>query len=347
MNVTIKDVASKAKVATSTVSRVISDSPKISEDTKRRVRAVMEELGYHPNYNGRILVSQSTKTIGIVTKVSTINSSDNLFFTELLRGISEASHEQDYSIYLTTGNNEASIFKEVEKMVKGKRVDGVIVLYSKEDDQVVPFLRENQMPFVMLGKPVERANETMFVDNDNVQASKDATQYLIKMGHERIGFIGGDSSFEVARDRLEGYKQALLSKELELEEGVIKNIEQESDGAERIVEEILALPEPPTALVITNDYHALKVMRYMERKGLKLPEEMSIIGFNNTMISTLANPPLTTVDTQSFQLGHESAKNLIDLLNDPSAVMKSIIIPTVIIERESCENRTISRNKPV
>ncbi|UOQ44818.1 LacI family transcriptional regulator [Halobacillus salinarum] len=343
MKVTIKDVARQANVATSTVSRVISNSPKISEETKRRVRKVMDEMGYYLNYNGRILVSQSTQTIGIVTKSVSVQSFDNLFFTELLKGISEASHEQDYSIYLTTGNEEETIYNEVIKMVKGKRVDGVIVLYSKEDDKVVPFLRENNIPFVVLGKPVAHTSETMYVDNDNVQASKEATNYLIDLGHTNIGFIGGDSHYEVARDRLEGYKQAIRAKGWKLDKNLIKNLENHNINEEEVVEELISGPEPPTGLVVTSDFNALKVMRYLGQKGIKIPEEMSVIGFNNTMISQLTNPPLTTVDTQSFQLGHESARNLIDLLKHPSTLMKSIIIPTVIIERDSCARHQASK----
>ncbi|QAS53348.1 LacI family DNA-binding transcriptional regulator [Halobacillus litoralis] len=345
MSVTIKDVAKKADVAPSTVSRVISDSPRISEKTKRKVRKVMDELGYHLNYNGRVLVSQSTQTIGIVTKVSSVHSFENPFFSELLRGISDACHESDYSIYLTTGNTEEAIYQEVVKMVQGKRVDGVIVLYSRQDDKVVPYLRECEFPFVMVGKPVDRASETMFVDNDNIQASKDVTEYMIALGHEKIGFIGGDSHYEVARDRLEGFRLALSNHNLKVNEELRKNIHPGKVDADEVVKELMDLPDPPTGLVITDDYNALLVMRALAARGVKLPEDMSIVGFNNTMIAQLSNPPLTTVDTQSIQLGHESARNLIDLLNRPDMIKKSVIIPTVIVERESCKERWIYRQE--
>lgn len=336
VSVTIKDVAKKANVAPSTVSRVLSDSPRISERTKRKVRKVMDELGYHINYNGRVLVSQSTKTIGIVTKVSSDHSFENPFFSELLRGISDACHENDYSIYLTTGNTEEAIFQEVVKMVQGKRVDGVIVLYSREGDKVVPYLRECDFPFVMLGKPVDQPGETMYVDNDNVQASKDVTNYLIHLGHKRIGYIGGSSQYEVARDRLQGFRLAMLENGLEISEELLKNIQANKPDPEKVAEEVVSLPDPPTALVFTDEYTASTVMRSLTSSGMKLPEQMSIVGFNNTMISSLSNPPLTTVDTQSIQLGNESARSLIDLLKRPDMVKKSVIIPTVIVERESC-----------
>nr|WP_242520295.1 LacI family DNA-binding transcriptional regulator [Halobacillus kuroshimensis] len=335
VSVTIKDVAKKAGVAPSTVSRVISDSPRISEKTKRKVRKVMDELGYHLNYNGRVLVSQSTQTIGIVTKVSSDHFFENPFFSELLRGISDACHERDYSMYLTTGNTEEAIFQEVVKMVQGKRVDGVLVLYSREDDQVVPFLRESSFPFVVLGKPVDRPGETMYVDNDNVQASKEMTRYLIGLGHERIGYVGGNSQFEVARDRLEGYRAAMKDQGLPIDEKWLKNDPSDKQDPDQIVEQLLVLEKIPTALIFTDEYNALTVMRSLSRRGVSIPEQMSIAAFNNTVVSRLADPPLTTVDTQAIQLGHESASSLIDLLKRPDMVKKSMIIPTRIVERES------------
>ncbi|WP_079478117.1 LacI family DNA-binding transcriptional regulator [Halobacillus salinus] len=343
MSVTIKDVARVANVAPSTVSRVLSDSPSISEKTKRRVRQVMDELGYHINYNGRSLVSQSTQTIGIVTKVASIHSFDNPFFSELLRGISEACHDGDYSIYLTTGNTEEAIFRETVKMVNGKRVDGVIVLYSREDDNVVPFLRESNFPFVMVGKPIDKSGETMFVDNDNIQASRDVTNYLLDKGHENVAFIGGDSHFEVARDRLAGFKLALADRGLGSDDRYVKNIQKDEADAEQVVRELTTLHEPPTGIVVTDDYNSMMVMREFEKIGYNLPEDMSIVGFNNTMISRLCNPPLTTVDTQSFQLGHESARNMIDMIKHPDTLKKSIIIPTVIVERDSCMTRKMTK----
>ncbi|MCA0985514.1 LacI family transcriptional regulator [Halobacillus yeomjeoni] len=336
MSVTIKDVAKKADVAPSTVSRVISDSPRISEKTKRRVRSVMEEIGYHINYNGRVLVSKSTQTIGIVTKVSSVHSFDNPFFSEMLRGISDSCHESDYSLYLTTGNTEESIYKEVVKMVQGKRVDGVIVLYSRADDPVISYLRKSDCPFVMIGKPADRTSETMYVDNDNIQASLDVTDHLMKLGHKRIAFIGGDSQFEVARDRLNGFHQAFTKRGWKADDSWIRHIQTSSPDAQKVVDDLLELEDAPTAMVVTDDYNAMRVMNALRSRGLSLPQEMSIVGFNNTMIARLSTPALTTVDTQSVQLGYQSAEMLMDKLKHPDRINRSMIIPTIIVERESC-----------
>ncbi|GGF30580.1 LacI family transcriptional regulator [Halobacillus andaensis] len=338
MSVTIKDVAKRANVAPSTVSRVISDSPRISEDTKRRVRKIMEEMGYHLNLNGRVLVRQSTQTIGIVMKDSATHSFENPFFSEILKGISESCHKRDYSLNLTTGESEESIFQDVVKMVQGKRVDGIIVLYSKEDDKVAPYLMKHNFPFVVVGKPLYGANKFMYVDNDNIEASREATNYLIDRGHRELGFIGGDLKFEVTRDRLKGFKLAAKQHGIEINDHSVRSIDLNDtvENGKNIVKDLMGLPQPPTGLVITDDYNGLTVMSALQEQNIKVPDNVSIIGFNNTMIAKLANPPLTTVDTNPYQLGYEASNGLIDILHEPSMIKRGVIIPTNIVERDSC-----------
>lgn len=336
MAVTIKDVAKKAAVAPSTVSRVISDSPKISEQTKRRVRKIIEEMGYHLNYNARVLVQQSTKTIGIVMKNSTSESLHSPFTPEIIRGISALCSKHDFSISLTTGESEEAIFQDTVKMVQGKRVDGMIVLYSKKDDKVVPYLIENGIPFVVVGKPLISANKIMFVDNDNVLAAREATDFLINLGHKRIAFVGGDLQFEVAEARLNGYTQAMSLSKLDVQEAYPKNIQFNPEQGKQVITELMYRTEPPTALVVTDDLNALIILSVLREINIKVPDDVSIISFNNSKIARIASPPLTSVDVQIYQLGYESARCLIEEITDPSTFKKSVIIPTVIEERESC-----------
>ncbi|WP_342504767.1 LacI family DNA-binding transcriptional regulator [Sporosarcina sp. FSL K6-2383] len=336
MSVTIKDVAARAGVAPSTVSRVLSDSPHISDKTKQKVRKVMDEMGYHLNYSAQMLATQSTKTIGIIMKNSTSEIMHNSFFPEVIRGISALCSKYDFSISLTTGESEEEIFNDTVKMVRGKRVDGMIVLYSKKEDKVVPYLIESGIPFVVIGKPLIESSKIMFVDNDNIQAAKEATDFLLNLGHEKIAFIGEDEQFEVSEARLNGFSQAIKGRDLTVPKSYIKNIAFNPNHGRQIIGELLDLLEPPTALVVSDDLNALIVLTALSERGIKVPDDMSMIVFNDSVIAKVSNPSLTTVDTQIFQLGYESANCLIELVKEPTMFKKSVIIPTVIVERNSC-----------
>ncbi|NRG44928.1 LacI family DNA-binding transcriptional regulator [Bacillus sp. CRN 9] len=337
MSVTIKDVAKKAGVAPSTVSRVIAESPKISKETKKKVRKVMDELGYHLNLNARNLVQKSTKTIGIVLKNSASQSLLNPVFPEILNGISAFCHQEDFSIILTSGSSEEEIFQDTVKIVQGKKVDGIIVMYSKKDDKVVPYLSECGIPFLVIGKPVFGLNEVMYVDNDNVFAAKQATDYLIKLGHRQIAFISAAPNYEVSVSRCYGYKLALTENNLEIKESYIKSFQiEQKDPGKQAVTELMQMTEPPTALLIADDLQAMLVLLILRELKIKVPEDVSIVAFNNTIISRLSSPPLTSVNIQTYQLGYEAARCLIEQIKEPDSSKKSVIIPTNMEERESC-----------
>jgi len=334
--VTIKDIAKAANVAPSTVSRVIADSPKISPETKRKVKEIMKELGYHPNFNARSLASQSTQTIGLVFPNSGNIAFQNPFFSEVLRWISEGVNEKHYAIQLTTGKTEEEIFDDVVKMVQGKRVDGIILLYSKENDSVINYLCEKNFPFVLIGKPYHYSDLITSVDNDNILAAKEGTNYLLNLGHKRIGFIGGNKNLMVTKDRLLGYKWALMEADIDIREDYIIHEEFLLQGGQEAVKELLSLDEPPTALLVVDDLMTLGVVRTIHDMNLKVPDDISIVSFNNALFSELSNPPLTTIDINILGLGLEAVKGLIASIDNPNESKKRIIIPHTIIERSSC-----------
>lgn len=340
MSVTIKDVAKKANVSPSTVSRVISNSDKISEATKKKVRKIMGELGYYANLNARMLVQKSTKTIGVVMKHSTSEAMHNPFFPELLSGISAECHKKDYSLMLTTGSSEESIYNEVVKMVQGKLVDGIIVTYSKLDDRVVPYLQNIDIPFVVIGKPAENSHAIMHIDNDNVFGGMEATEYLIELGHRRIGFVGDDPEYQVVQDRIAGFKNTMQKHAIEIPEHYIQ-LGSWSSGLNEDVLDLFFKKEPyPTALIATTDTIGLYLLSALDSRNIKVPNDISVLSFNNTLISQIATPNMTSVDIQTFQLGFEAAKSVIELIKEPDAFKKSIIIPTMIIERTSTKELT-------
>lgn len=336
MAVTIKDVAALANVAPSTVSRVIADSPRISEETKQKVKKAMEHLGYHPNFNARNLASQSTKVLGLVMPSSKDVGFQNPFFPTVLQGISEGAQEKNYALQMSTGKSEKEVLDAVIQMVQGKRVDGVILLYSNVDDQVITYLKEQKFPFVLIGKPYIDIEEITHVDNDNVRAAKEATEYLIGYGHKKIGFIGGSPELMVTVDRVTGYKQALQNSDLIITNNYMIHEEFLREGGQGAIRELMALEQPPTALVVADDFMTLGVLNTLDELGITVPDDLSIVSFNNVLLAEMARPPLTSVDINIFELGYQASKNLIVMIENNNEPTKRLIISHRIIERLSC-----------
>ncbi|KAB8130756.1 LacI family transcriptional regulator [Gracilibacillus oryzae] len=335
MAVTIKDVAKLAGVAPSTVSRVIADNSRISLETKKKVRKAMKDLGYHPNVNARNLAIRSTQAIGVVMPSSTDKALQNPFFPEILRGIGSVAHEMEYSLYVSTGGTEEEQFEEVKRMVFGNRVDGIILLYSRANDEVTNFLFEKNFPFVIVGKPYRDENQITYVDNDNVRASRELTQHLIDLGHQHIGFIGGSTERLVTVDRMQGYVSAL--KEAGLPDRDEYKIQTEflESGGRKAVEELFSLDQPPTGLVIADDLVSLGVINMLEQLNFSVPEDISIASFNNVYLSEITRPPLTTVDIQIYLMGVHASKCLIEKVKIKDEPAKRIIVPHYIKYRQS------------
>ncbi|RDW15613.1 LacI family DNA-binding transcriptional regulator [Oceanobacillus chungangensis] len=337
--VTIKDVAKVTGVSPSTVSRVIADNPRISTETKKKVRKAMEDLGYYPNIHARNLVVKSSNAIGVVMSSSADKALQNPFFPEVLRGIGSVTHKNQYSITLSSGQSEEEILSEVKSMVYGGSVDGVILLYSRINDGVTNFLREQDFPFVIVGKPVEDIDQVTHVDNDNFKAGKEITNYLIEQSHERIAFIGGSRDLMVTMDRESGYQVAL-------KEAGLPNVDEYSiqteflkSGGQEAVECILAMKDRPTAIVISDDLISLGVVSMLEKSNIRVPQDISIVSFNNVYLSEIIRPALTTVDVHIYDLGAKSAEAIINKTNNKSEPAKRIIIPHNIVYRDSVINR--------
>jgi DNA-binding LacI/PurR family transcriptional regulator len=337
MSVTIKDVAKLADVAPSTVSRVIANNPRISEKTKRKVKEAMDYLGYHPNFNARSLANRSTQAIGLVMPSSADKAFQNPFFPEVIRGISTMAHEQEYALYMSTGKTEDEIFDGVVRMVQGRRVDGIVMLYSRVDDRIMCYLQEQNFPFTVIGKPFKNAETITHIDNDNFRAGQEMTEHLLSLGHERIGFVGGDLNLVVTIDRLLGYEKAIRNAGLPHKDEYIVHEEFLKEGGQEAVKELLALKNPPTALLVMDDLMSFGVLSTLNDLGLSVPEDISLLSFNNVMLSELSSPALTSVDINIFQLGYEAAKGLLECIQTPGKPAKRVAVPFELVERQSCK----------
>ncbi len=336
MAVTIKDVAALAGVSPSTVSRTCKDNPSISAETKERVRRAMAQLGYEPNFQASNLASQNTRTIGIILPVSAKEVYENSFYLEAIRGISQFCNQRQYINTVVTGQDEEEVLQAVRSMTRSGQADGFIVLYSKQNDPVIDYLYGEGLLYVLIGKAHQFANQTIYIDNDNLLAGQEATEYLYQLGHRRIAYLGVDSSLMFSADRKSGYQLALAQHGLSLNpEYCIEAPTIPQDGRTAI-HSLLELENRPTAIVVSDDILAVALERVCIEKGLSIPEDLSIISFNNSLFARLTHPQLTSIDINSCQLGIEAASQMINHIENPNLLATKIIVPHHLIERRSC-----------
>lgn len=331
MKVTIKDVAREANVATSTVSRVLSNSHKISDKTKEKVNEAIKKLNYTPNIIARGLANNRTRILAVILPKEAEDIFSNPFFVQAMKGISIYAQKENYYImyaFKQEGKDDKEWFK---KFIDSNLVDGICLLNSKENDDTINYLNDIEFPFVVIGRPDE-VNNVLWVDNNNVKAMYDLVQMLIDYGHKEIAFIGAKANLNVSRDRLKGYKQALIDNRIEIKNSLIYEAEEftQSNGSYAI-NKILD-SNRPTAVVATDDLLAFGAQETLNELGVK---NMSIAGFNNIPMSEYQNPPLSSVDINAEELGFYATKLIIDRLEEKSSNRNSYIIDTKLIERES------------
>ncbi|RUS46540.1 LacI family DNA-binding transcriptional regulator [Cohnella sp. AR92] len=343
MSVTIKDVAKKAGVSPSTVSRVLSNHPRISRETTKKVKEIMEELGYHSNIMARSLVSNKTYTLGMILPRPAEELFQNQFFAESIRGITTQASRNGYDLLMTAGHSEQGELEAVTRLVKGRRVDGVILLQSRKNDPIIQFLKKEAFPFILIGHDREH-EDILCVDNDNVQAAFDATQHLISQGHARIGFVSGPPNLTVSQDRLEGFRQAMDASGLRVQPEWIVEGEFLQESGYRAMSFFMNLPERPTALVVVDDLVTFGVLRGLNELGFKVPDDLSLVSFNNIALAELSSPPLSSVDIGIYQLGYMASQQLIRFIQEDKPQQMSVIVPHRLIVRESSLHPTNKRS---
>ena len=213
MAVTIRDVAALAGVSPSTVSRTCKDHSSISKETKEKVRWAMSQLGYEPNPASSAPSGQNSPLIGIILPPSSGEVFENSFYLEAIRGISQFCNDREYVSTVITGRDADEILKAIRTLVKDERIGGFIVLYSREEDPVIDYLYSEGLLYVLIGKAQQFANQTIYVDNDNLLAGKEVTEYLYRLGHRRIAYVSS-SDMMFSSERKAGYQLALMQNEL-------------------------------------------------------------------------------------------------------------------------------------
>lgn len=336
MAVTIKDVAALAGVSPSTVSRTCKNNPSISEETKERVRKAMAELGYEPNFQASNLASQNSRTIGIILPASAKEVYENSFYLEAIQGISHYCNGRQYMTTIVTGQDEAEILDAVRSMSRSGKVDDFIILYSKKEDPVIDYLFNEGLLYILIGKATQYTNQTIYIDNDNLLAGREAAEYLYQLGHRRIAYLGSDSSLMFSADRKAGYQLALASHQLPVRPEYCVEVKNVSENNEEAIRGLLMQKDRPTAILVSDDILAVSLERVCLENHLAIPEDLSIISFNNSLFARLTSPQLTSIDIGAGQLGSEAASQIINHIENPNLLATKIIVPHHLIERDSC-----------
>lgn len=331
--VSIKDVANKTGLSPSTISLVLNNHSKIPETTKKRVLKAIAELGYVPHYSARSLSSKQTYTIAvIVPQISHIFSIP--FFGEAISGIYDACYSKNYKLIFEQAKWEWAAAKNYLRIFKERRIDGMIYIGSTTRDKYLKDFEKEDYKIILVGSYFEDI-DLSYVIGDNFQGARQATEYLIGLGHKRIGLITGGFQIISARDRYRGYRKALEIGGIPFNSSLVERADFDFDSGYEAMKRLL--PKKPTAVFAGNDLMALGAIQAVEDAGLKVPDDISICGMDNIRTGRLLDNKLTTVDYNVYNMGFIAANRLIEMLESNRKEKIKEIISTKLIIRESCK----------
>ncbi len=330
---TIKDVARLAEVSPSTVSRALRDNPRISEEVRQRVRKVADELDFHPNQMARSLVKRETRIVGVLFAESASASMGHPFYPAVLQGLGKVAGERRYHMLLSTGAENMSEEAAMRDMADSGFASGLICLttLTSPDESA----HRIALPMVEIGHPLDPAH-SFYVDNDNVLAGYEATQYLLTRGHRRILFLGFDKRFFMMANRLKGFRQAMAAYGAQVNEDWIvpvRMIENAPDFTH--LAEIFRADVRPTAVVSMDDPLSIGLSGFLLTLGLTVPADVSIVSFNNTQVGQYHSPALTSIDVHPRELGMHAMTLLINIIKGKVTEPTHIDVPFTLVERDS------------
>lgn len=330
MNVTIYDVAREANVSMATVSRVVNGNPNVKPTTRKKVLEAIERLGYRPNAVARGLASKKTTTVGVI-----IPDISSIFYSELARGIEDIATMYKYNIILSNSDqNKDKEFHLLNTML-GKQVDGIVFMSGNITEEHISEFEKSPVPIV-LAATVESSNSVPSVTIDSEQASFDAVSELAAKGHKKIGFVSGPMSEPVnSEKKLAGYKRALESAGLSFNEEYVVEGDYTYDSGIEGFERLNELAEKPTAIFVATDEMALGVIHSAQDLGISIPDEIEIIGFDNTRLALMVRPQLTSVVQPMYDIGAVAMRLLTKYMNKEQVDEQIVVLPHRIEHRQS------------
>lgn len=327
---TMKDVARKAGVSTSTVSHVINNNRFVSDGVREKVELAIRELNYAPSALARSLKINQTHTIGML-----LTASSNPFYAEVVRGVEDSCYERGYSLILcNTAGDEERMNRSLETLLQ-KRVDGLLIMCTESHLPSADILnRYPSIPAVMMDwAPFEERGD--IIQDNALLGGELATQHLIDSGYTRIACIAGPLDKTPARMRLEGYQNAMAKNGLPILPGYVVNGDFEFQGGYNAMIELLALDTPPQAVFTSNDAMAVGVYHALFQEGLTIPHDVAVMGYDDIELARYLSPPLTTVHQPKDELGELAIDTLIHRLSDPDASPQTLVLTPELVIRGS------------
>lgn len=331
---TLKEVAEKADVSMTTVSRIINNSPKVNVDTRERVKKAMRTLGYQPNRVAQRLRGANTKgrskLLGLI-----IPDVQNQFYSNIVRGIEDVAYENDYAVILCNSDENPNKERFYVEVLRSESVDGVILPPIHQYGKMIESLIDSGIPLVCVDRKLARESvDTVVMDNH--KGGYIATSHFIKQGHKNIAIISSLPQFSSSDERQQGYEKALKDNGLSVNEAIIKQGDpRSSENAKELTTELLQLKSRPSAVFATDNIMTLGALAAINEKKLKIPDDISIIGFDDMPWATAIIPPLTVIRQPSYEMGRRAAELFFQRIADPEREHVRVVMEPKLIVRKS------------
>jgi LacI family transcriptional regulator len=329
MPLTLEDIARKCGVSRSTVSRVINGEANVSAETRQRVMDVIQKINFQPNLAARGLAAGKTRVLGVVIPTRVTSFFTDPFFPLLIQGVSNACNSNDYSVMLWLDDPEYER-RTIRQILYNGLVDGVIISSNSMDDPIVTALGEGKLPYMMIGRSPTN-DKVNFIDVDNYGGARKAVQHLLGLGRQRIAHISGPRNLIAGLDRYQGYLSALYEGGLFPDPNLVEESDFTDLGGYAVVQRLL--PFHPDAIFAASDAMASGALRALVDAGLRVPEDISLVGFDDIPFSSRTIPPLTTVRQPIQRMGSLAAETLIQIIEHHDSQPHQVILPTELIVR--------------
>ena len=339
------DVARAAGVSRTTVSLVLNDAPRsgIPDDTRDRVLQEAARLSYHPNVTGRSLARGRTNTLALVVRQDPVRAAADLFLPEVLHGLNDALCPQGYHMLFRPVDPQSQEDGYAYLIYEGY-VDGLVLSGPQLKEREAVELHEQKLPVVVTGRLPGDA--VPYVDADNYQGGQQATNHLIRLGHQRIGMISNaPETYVASRERFRGYQDSLLAAGLDYDRSLVRAGSFTSESGRRAMNELLELDDPPTAVFVARDLVAFGAMAAIKERGLSIPGDVAVVGFDDVSVARYVEPALTTIRLPAYELGCRAGEVLLTLIEEEAAPEPGRLLPAELVVRDSCGAKEVERRE--